>query len=179
VLWIGRPSPAAIFRRSLSGASVGLLALGFALVRAAAAVIRGGNNNWDRGKAVPPFAAHNVMIAVGAVLWFGLCTVPMLTRPWRARRAAWFTTYVLTDHRALIVEPGHAKAPKVSAFPPDKLGEIRLVECTGGSGDLVFEEERDWNWDRRREAVGFLGLDDVRQSEWLFRKHLGVLARRR
>ena len=85
---------------------------------------------------------------------------------------------MLTDRRALIVEPGPREAPRVSAFPPEKLAGIRLVERTGGSGDLVFEEERDWNWNRRREA-GFLGLDDVRLAERLINKHLGASVRRR
>lgn len=53
VLWVGRPFTESVFRRSLSGVSDGPLALGFALFWAVE-VIRGGSNNWDRGRPCRP-----------------------------------------------------------------------------------------------------------------------------
>ena len=86
--WSGTGRPRSVRRlvlRSVPKALFGLAFVGFTLFWMVV-VVRGGHNNWDKGRAVPPFARHNVVIATLA----GLGMIPpgfyMLFWPMRTWR---------------------------------------------------------------------------------------------
>jgi hypothetical protein len=69
VAWTGRPSSLRpVVLQSVPKAIMGLLSLIF-LMFWMFMVIRGGHNGWEKGRAVPPFPPHNVLIATIAGLW--------------------------------------------------------------------------------------------------------------
>lgn|GEM_PF-791213 len=165
VLWSGRPDPGMVARRMIPRALAGLGFVAFTLVWMAS-VVQGKNNNWDRGKAVAPFAPHNVRIAA----LVGLSMLPpglyMLIWPMRAWRRAGGTAYALTDRRAMIIA-GH----RAESFRPEVLALVQCDEQAGGSGDLVFENRNTWIGQAR--PVGFLAIERVRKVEALLRRALG------
>ncbi|MEJ7636809.1 MAG: hypothetical protein WKF75_02170, partial [Singulisphaera sp.] len=138
VLWAGRPEPGSLVRRSLPKALLGLAFVVFTLVWMFA-VVRGGSNNWDRGRDVAPFAPHNVLIATCVGLWFLPFGLYMLTWPLRTWRKARKTVYVLTDCRAIVIEPRLLGGDRVDPYPPEALTQIRCDQRGDGTGDQVFE----------------------------------------
>ncbi|WP_422930046.1 hypothetical protein [Singulisphaera sp. PoT] len=165
VLWSGRPDPGTVARRMIPRSLAGLGFVAFTLLWIAGAV-QGKNNNWDGGKAVAPFAPHNVRIAALAGLWMLPPGLYMLTWPLLAWRRAGGTTYALTDRRAMIIAGHRAKS-----FRPEDLALVQCDEQAGGSGDLVFENRKTWTGQAR--PVGFLGIERVREVEALLRRALG------
>jgi len=169
VLWAGRPGPGILVLRSLPKALAGLGFVAFTLVWMTG-VIRGGNNNWDRGRPVPPFAPHNVLIATCAGLWLLPFGLYMLTGPLRAWRKGGGTAYALTDRREVVIEPGLLGGFTNRSYTPGDLALMRCDERADGTGDLVFEGRK--TWVGTPQAVGFLAVDRVRGVEALVRKTL-------
>jgi hypothetical protein len=166
ILWTGRPDPAALSRQSLPRSLAGLGFTAFTLLWICM-VVRGGSNNWDRGRVVAPFARHNVIIAAVAGLWFLPFCAFMLTAPLRARWRAGRTCYVLTDLRAVIIEPRLLTDHSVRTFPPEALALTQCKERPDGSGDLVFRNQK--TRFGMPEPVGFLAVESVREVENLVR----------
>jgi hypothetical protein len=133
-------------------------------------VIRGGHNGWEKGKHVPPFAPHNVLIA--AVV--GLSMIPpsfyVLSWPLRDWQRLSKTIYVLTDRRAIIIEPGVFGRTIAHSYDAKSLRLMRVVEYGEGSGDLIFENRSTWTGLTR--TLGFLGIDDPRSVETMLRETL-------
>src|SRR4051794_25438164 len=97
LIWAGRPrSSRRLVSQSIPKAVFGLAFLAFTLVWMVM-VLRGGHNKWDRGRAVPPLAPHNVLIATLAGLWLIPPGLFMLTWPLRTWRKLGKTRYALTD----------------------------------------------------------------------------------
>ena len=77
---------------------------------------------------------------------------------------------MLTDRRALILEPRPLGGRRLRAFTPEVLKLMRCKERGDGSGDLVFDRRKDLaGWP---QSVGFLGVDRVREVEGLVRRTL-------
>ncbi len=91
VLWIGRPD-----RRSLGrqASRMAIFGIGYILFVAVCIwLILLGAGKWDQGRAVVPFAKHNVIIAASTAVWFPPFGIYLLTAPFRvsARRTTRFT----------------------------------------------------------------------------------------
>jgi hypothetical protein len=170
VVWAGRPaSVGPVVLQSVPKAIMGLVSVIF-LVFWMVMVIRGGNNGWEKGRAVPPFAPHNVLIATIAGLWIMPICVYLLLEPARVRRRLNRTCYFLTDRRAFIVAPDFLGRSKAKSFPADALRLMRAEERSDGAGDLIFGNPSNWNG--MAETVGFLGIDKPSDIEDLIRKTL-------
>lgn len=95
-----------------------------------------------------------------SILWLVMLFAPLL-QLWRKRR----TLYVITDKRALILEPSRFLLPRKRSFPlfPNPVRRMRLGR--GGYGDIVLGEEAQWQLRGkiRREyvPVGFFEVPQV------------------
>ena len=170
VLWTNRPR--AVSRLVWQAAPKAFL--GLAIVTFVAVwmfmVIRGGHNGWEKGKNVPPVAPHNVLIATVAGLWLippGLYVLTWPLRDWQRLRKS---SYVLTNRRAIIIEPGFLGGTKTHTYVFESLRLMRVEEHSDGSGDLIFENRSTWTGLTR--TLGFLGIDDPRSVETLVRETL-------
>jgi hypothetical protein len=133
-------------------------------------VIWGGHNGWDKGKHVPPFAPHNVLIAAVVGLWMIPPSMYVLSWPLRDWQRLSKTSYVVTDRRAIMVESGFFGRTKAHSYDAKSLRLMRVVEYSDGSGDLVFENCSTWTGLTR--TFGFLGIDEPRSVETLVRETL-------
>ena len=167
VIWTGQPLPAQVMRQSRPKGLFGLFYVAFTLIWMCGTV-GGWNNKWDQGKAVAPFARHNVLIAATA----GLCFLPpgiyMCVWPLLAWRQAKETEYIITDRRALIFKPVLFGGRRVLGFPPEALALIHYQEHEDGSGDIVFKNRKEWYG--MHEPVGFMAIERVRDVVTLLRK---------
>jgi hypothetical protein len=98
-------------------------------------------------------------------LWFLPPGVFMLTGPLRARRSARRARYILTDRRAVIIEPGVFRGCTVRNYASASLALTRCEERSDSSGDLVFNNRK--TWFGMSQPVGFLGVERVREVEAL------------
>jgi hypothetical protein len=171
VVWSGRPQPGSIARRALPKALFGLAFVAFTLFWMAG-VVSGKGNNWDKGKIVAPFASHNVAIAALAGLWMLPPGFYMLSWPLWAWRRARRTLYALTDRRAIVLEVGSRGRHRTSSFTTETVALMQCDEHGEGKGDLLFQNRK--TWVSQSEAVGFLGIERVREVEALVRKTLSV-----
>ena len=161
LIWTGRcGSVGRYVWQALPKAVIGLALIAVVLVWSAA-VIHGGNNNWDHGQVVAPFAPHNVLIAMVANLWLMPPFLFLLLMPVRVWRGLTKSSYMVTDRRALIVEPpffGHAKT---RSFYPDALRSIQVKEYPDGTGDLILIRPKSSTSLER--PVGFFGINKPRE----------------
>jgi hypothetical protein len=170
VLWTNRPRAVSrLVWQAAPKAFLGLAIVTF-VVFWMFMVIRGGHNGWEKGKHVPPFAPHNVLIAAVAGLWLippGLYVLTWPLRDWQRLRKS---SYVLTNRRAIIIEPGFLGGTKTHTYVSESLRLMRVEEHSDGSGDLIFENRSTWTGLTR--TLGFLGIDDPRSVETLVRQTL-------
>jgi hypothetical protein len=170
VVWAGRPSsvrPGVV--QSVPRAIMGLVSLIF-LAFWMVMVIRGGHNGWEKGRAVAPFAPHNVLIATIAGLWMIPFCVYLLLGPARVWRRLNRTCYYMTDRRAFIIAPDLLGRRKAKSFTANTLRLMHVEERSDGTGDLIFGSPS--NWTGMAETVGFLGIDKPSEIEDLVRKTL-------
>jgi hypothetical protein len=160
IIWSGRPDPDARSRQSFRLAAYGLAFIAFVIVWIAMVVL-GFNNNWDRGRAVKPFATHNVIIAACAGLWFLPMATYMLTARLRARWRADRTRYFLTNRSAIIIEPRALRSYAVHRFSVGSLTPRLCNAQPDGLADLVFFDRKTWSG--RPQDVGFLSVDDAQE----------------
>lgn len=104
-----------------------------------------------------------VLILCGVPVWAAavlLCISPL----WHKRRMA-RTLYVLTDRRALVLEPVELRQERVVSFPLQADLVLKLQKRAGGYGDMIFAWERRWCPGMRvfspMQPVGFLALPQV------------------
>jgi hypothetical protein len=170
VLWTNRPRAVSrlVWQAALK-AFLGLAIVTF-VVFWMFMVIRGGHNGWDKGKHVPPFVPHNVLIAAVVGLWMIPPSMYVLSWPLRDWQRLSKTSYVVTDRRAIIVESGFFGRTKAHSYDAKSLRLMRVEEYGDGSGDLVFENRSTWTGLTR--TLGFLGIDDPRSVETLVRQTL-------
>ncbi len=88
------------------------------------------------------------------VLLFFVMGLFIAAVPWLQRRNRRHTLYVLTNHRALISEPGLISSWSVQAYPLHEHMLRSRVCRPGGGGDLIFSCEGDGD-------AGFLWLPNL------------------
>lgn len=161
IVWVDRPAPAALARTQWRMASFGLFMTLFALFWLATTLSFLGPT-MENGPP-PVFLAMFPLVGL-AVLGVGLYFLSTPLRYWhKAKR----TVYAVTNHRALIVEPG-----RVQSFEPGDIQQLVRRDRSGGRGDLVFREEQGnlmlamytfgHNATRR---IGFFGIPAPRAAE--------------
>ncbi len=95
----------------------------------------------------------------------------MLSSPFWLGRIAERTAYVITSRRVLIIKGGFRGSSTVRSYEPARLNDIRRVQKSDGTGDLIFE--RTWRSDgdggRRGADHGFIAIRDVQSVENLIR----------
>ena len=103
---------------------------------------------------------------------FVLIGFGILSSPYWMHRKARRTAYVITNQRALILAGGFGRSMTVRSFEPHRLGDLRRVQNSDGSGDLIFERtwKSDNDGDGQSTDYGFLAVQDVKKVETLIRK---------
>lgn len=98
---------------------------------------------------------------------FLLIGIAALSSPWRYRWRMQRTLYLLTNHRAIVLEPRRFRM-RVRAFAlhPDLVKQV--VSEPQGHGDIIFTKERRWQFGGRRiyygwSPVGFLDVPQVQR----------------
>jgi hypothetical protein len=172
MVWVGRPLRSRYACMSIPLVVMGLLFTGFSVL-------------WVSVTSAGFWAAQDLPEpgdGVGSVFGcFPLCGVPfgliglgLLAAPWWMQALARGTAYVLTDRRAIILEPSLFRVRQVRSYSPAGLGAMSRVEYGEDFGDLVFEEVRsqgsDGHWSTSR--LGFLAIPHVREVEDLIRRTL-------
>ena len=151
VIWEGKPRLGWLFVLALPAAAVGAVV---ALISWICLVESRG------GAAIVAFPS--LLIGVGMMalpvwsLWRGLGT-----------------TYVITDRRAIVLQPLLIPGVSIRSYPPVTLTRMVRNQRGDGSGDLIFDGPRRL---RGRDAQiarrGFLAIPDVRRVELLLREAL-------
>ena len=100
----------------------------------------------------PSFSAYRPRYAYLAVL---------------GREKAGSTGYVVTNERAIIFQPNLFGSVAITSFLPQQLSEIRRVQKSDGSGDVILGRRTsiDDQGSRTMTDVGFLGIPDVKGVE--------------
>lgn len=172
IVWVGKPHSRLSF--AIKELKVGIFGLGFVtfLLLWITMVLGGGNNKWDRGRVVPAFATHNLVIAIFAGLFMLPPGLTMLTAPLRAAMRAPHTIYALTSRRAIICEPTIFGGVATREFPLRTLDNIRCLIQNDGTGDLILGTRRTAFKEILTLPDGFLAVGDVRAIESLVQKTL-------
>ena len=106
----------------------------------------------------------------GMFMTMGAC---MLLSPLWAWWVAHRTLYVVTDHRAVLIEaPGRRR---IQSFAGERLLNTVRVEDRSGCGDLILERLpiRRAKGSTTTQEIGFFGLDDVKRMDQLVRATVG------
>ncbi len=168
LIWTGRcGSVGRYVWQAAPKAAIGLALIALVLIWSAA-VIHGGNNNWDRGRVVAPFALHNVLIAAVAILWLLPPFLFLLLMPVRVYRGLAKSSYIVTDRRAVIVEPSLPGRMKTRSFYPDALHLMQVKRYPDGTGDLILAHPKSSRSLER--PVGFFGINDPGEIEAMLQK---------
>ncbi len=110
----------------------------------------------------------------GVLAPFALAGAAMLAAPFVIAFEAAFTTYAVTDRRALIVRRAPARPPLVSVAFADMDRELEVLETGDGAGHLYFASGYSTRM-RDTDHTGKLAFRDVADV----RKIAGLLARAR
>lgn len=111
--------------------------------------------------------------------------VVMLISPWWQRRRMRHTLYLLTNRRALVLEPGLLWGERTSSFSLHPNPVLKVERYEGGYGDIVLGYDMRWSFGhvffrsrsgglvgelfrRRRVSVGFLNVPQVDEVYALF-----------
>lgn len=95
----------------------------------------------------------------------------MLISPYWWIRKARRTAYILTNKRAIIFEGGFL-GTMIRTFGPDHLTDLRRVQRSDGSGDLILERKLSHSNDSADMSTdrGFLAIPNVKAVEDLVRQ---------
>ena len=157
VAWTGQPIPSLFARRSIRIVLFGIPWTAFALFWMAGA----------SGFKVPDFSNGIFGIFPLFGLPFVLIGFGLLSSPYWMRRKALKIAYVITDQRAIVFAGGTWGSTTIRSFDPERLKDIRRVQKSDGTGDLIFERTWSSNGDGGRQFTdhGFLAIADVREVE--------------
>lgn len=98
---------------------------------------------------------------------FLLIGLTALSSPWRYRWRMQRTLYLLTNHRAIVLEPRRFRMRvRTFALHPDLVKQV--VTEPAGHGDIIFARERRWQFGARSiyyglSPVGFLAVPQVQR----------------
>lgn len=161
VTWSGQPIPGRFARRSIAIVIFGIPFTAFAIFWIAGASEFKQPDFSGGAGLFPLFGVPFVLIGLG-----------MLSSPFWMRLKAARTAYAITDRRALIIEGRLFRSIGIRSFESDRLRDIRRVQNSDGSGDLIFE--RTWTTDadgaRQSTDHGFQAISDVKAVETLIRQ---------
>ena len=161
VAWIGQPIPGRFARRGILIAIFGIPFTAFALFWTVTAAF----GTSHIGNPGGPAQLFRLFPLFG--LPFVLAGLGLLSSPYWLHRKARRTAYVITDRRAVIFDPGFGRSSTIRSFEPDRLHDLRRVQNSDGTGDLVFE--RQWRTDgegsRQSTDIGFLAIPNVQEVE--------------
>jgi hypothetical protein len=114
------------------------------------------------GAAPPPISF--VLLGPLPFVVISLCA---LSNPYWSWRRAKRTLYVLTNERALVFDAGWWQAVTIRSFEPARLADLRRIQNSDGSGDLVFERTvtTDSEGSTKTTDHGFLSIPNVKSVE--------------
>ena len=146
--WVGKPTPAFLTRKSVSGSALGIIWAAFSVL----VIVGLFKKNTD----------FRLQLFMGFMVLAG---VGMLSSPLLSYRRFSRTAYVITDQRAIVIQCGRGN--RVSAFPGGKLGDIFRRERRDGSGDIVALQSTAFGPDGRSRAADLLlsRIQGVREVE--------------
>lgn len=171
VLWVGQPHPdyhsALLGRLTLAGTALCVASLLPAVGLLVSAAVRGGG-----------LRATWPLVAIGTALGTPVAlagVVMVIVHRW-VRRTARATCYLLTNERAVVLEPKPFGGHAVRSYRHTPIGTILGEGRADGSGSLIFEVRLGTDQDgmRTRRPRGFLAIEDVRFVEALVRRTLGA-----
>ncbi|MES2596325.1 MAG: hypothetical protein V4662_13355 [Verrucomicrobiota bacterium] len=95
---------------------------------------------------------------------FILIGIALFCTPFWAYHRALKTVYVITDHRAIILEGG--RTAKFSSYPPEALTCIILREHKDGTGDIIISGEVsvDSDGDSSIKELGFFQIPSPKET---------------
>lgn len=169
ILWVGQPDPErhSVLLGILRIAGLGLIAV--AVLPTIGLLVIAGQGAGGLRDTWP-------VVALGPVLGVPFLLVGGLLVAIRglARKSARATCYVLTNDRAIILEPTWSGRHTSRSYTGIALGSMTREERDDGSGSLVFEEYlvRDTDGMGTRHPRGFLDIADVRYVEEIVRRTL-------
>lgn len=106
-------------------------------------------------------------VPIVIMLPFLLIGIAALSSPWRYRWRMQRTLYLLTNRRAIVLEPRWCRMRvRDFALQPDMVKQV--VSEPQGHGDIIFTKERRWQFGGRRiyygwSPVGFLAVPQVQR----------------
>ena len=106
-------------------------------------------------------------VPIVIMLPFLLIGIAALSSPWRYRWRMQRTLYLLTNRRAIVLEPRWCRMRvRDFALQPDMVKQV--VSEPQGHGDIIFTKERRWQFGGRRiyygwSPVGFLAVPKVQR----------------
>lgn len=157
LVWFGQPRPRSFMVGGIIIALFGLPFTAFALFWTFMALV--GTH----------FAGAPSLIGILFSLFgipFIVVGLGMLSAPFWLGRRSRRIVYLLTNRRAVVIEPGFFSGSTVHSFQPERLTSITRTQRPDGSGDLVFEQftthHHSGHTTTRR---GFIGIDNVREVE--------------
>lgn len=158
LIWAGRPvNPGSFGRQYRAQALFGIPFLAFALFWTATALTMTNASTdtpWFFRYIFPAFGLPFIVVGAGLV-----------SGPLRARFRARLTLYGLTDKRLIVREDDF-----VQSWSFDQVQMIRRRDNRGGSGDVVFREERTGgSRGSRYQPVGFFGIAEPQKVEQAIR----------
>jgi hypothetical protein len=126
VIWVGQPRPGVMIRPTYVLVPFGLGLTGLATLIGTSLVINA--------------PAHWLgFVCLGApFIVLALAGLALRYSPFWVRGCAKQTLYVLTNRRALIMEPSRFGGLMTSSFSPVGLGHMTIREYRDGSGDLLL-----------------------------------------
>lgn len=159
IAWVGQPIASRFAWRTLPIVLFGIPWTAFALFWTAGAA----------GFKIPEFKQGSDLFPLFG-LPFILIGLGMLTAPYWMACKARRTAYVLTDRRAILLDGGFSTT--IRSFGPERLRDLRRIQRSDASGDLVFERTHHHDSDGGRCTTdhGFLAIPDVKAIEDLVRQ---------
>jgi hypothetical protein len=160
LLWSGQPDPRRIAFQTWPVFIIALPWTVFGLYWAATAT----------GFKMPDLSAPNPMIFFPFIgVLCSLIGLSLLALPFMAWRRAGRTVYAVTDQRCMTII--NSSRRYVSSHIDQEMGQIKCIERSEGSGDLIFSPSAsDAAKDLTRVTnSGFYGIDHVRRVEDIVR----------
>ena len=156
VLWSSAPRPMRLARKTLPTVLFGIPWTAFAIFWIAGA----------SGFKMPDFSHGSGLFPLFGIP-FVLIGFGMLSSPYWAARKAASSAYVVTNERAIIFESSVFGGISIHSFLPHQLSNIRRIQLSDGSGDLILEKKitTDSEGSSSTTDIGFFGIHEVKNVE--------------
>ena len=162
LIWSGQPHAGSLAKRGVPLFVFGIPWTAFALFWTYAAAGFKFPDFKQGSDFFPLFGIPFILIGIGFL------TAPLWTALFASR-----TAYVLTDKRALILKQSRSKVA-IREFLPRDLTAVYREEHAGKGGSVIFHEAAPGQQGAiPNQAVGFIGIDNVREVEALVKTLAG------